>query len=107
MSPSSDAEDLGSELSLSQVPELQWPFFDIFSVKQPMHVQSLPASVTGDPKFGFRPKGYNDPSREAVIIPIAVDGDQVPAAVMIIGLNTRRPYDAGGTNEKGLARWTL
>lgn len=94
MSPS-DNEDAESELLPSVEP--QWPFFDIFSARQPLHVQNLPASIASDPRFGYRPEGYNDPPREAVIIPLATEGEEVPAAIMIIGLNTRRPYDAGAT----------
>lgn len=89
----SDTDDV--DFSPSPSPDPQWPFFDIFSTRQPLHVQSLPPSITNDPKFGYRPQGYNDTPREAVIIPIAIDGDQVPAAILIIGLNTRRPYDRG------------
>ncbi|KAG8850364.1 hypothetical protein FRB96_000428 [Tulasnella sp. 330] len=88
---SSDSEDIESE-NLSAM-EPQWPFFDIFSVRRPVYVQNLPPSIAADPRFGHRDGGFNDTPREAVIIPVATDDDEVPAAVMIIGLNTRRPYD--------------
>ncbi|KAG8997175.1 hypothetical protein FRB93_000461 [Tulasnella sp. JGI-2019a] len=90
MSPD-DNEGAESESPLSVEP--QWPFFDIFSARQPLHVQNIPPSVANDAQFGYRPEGYNDPPREAVIIPLATEGEEVPAAVIIIGLNTRRPYD--------------
>lgn len=90
---SSDSEDLGSENLLALEP--QWPFLDLFSARQPLHVQNLPPSVASDPHFGYREGGFNDTPREAVIIPVATDDDEVPAAVLIIGVNTRRPYDTG------------
>ncbi|KAG8887667.1 hypothetical protein FRB98_009229 [Tulasnella sp. 332] len=90
MSPS-DNEDAESEFLPSVEP--QWPFFDVFSARQSLHVQNLPASIASDSQFGCRLGGYNDPLREAVIIPLGTEGEEVPAAIIIIGLNTRRPYD--------------
>lgn len=91
---STSEEDSGSTHSDSQQrPEPVWPFFDIFSSRKPLHVQQLPPSITKG--FGYREKGWNDVPREAVIIPVAAEGDDVPVAIMVVGLNTRRPYDRG------------
>ncbi|KAG8900968.1 hypothetical protein FRB99_005658 [Tulasnella sp. 403] len=86
-------------------PEPQWPFFDIFSSKITLHIRSLPASIGEG--FGYRPQGFNDVPREALIIPIAAEGDDVPVAVMIVGLNTRRPYDEEHRNWIDLLHMTL
>ncbi|KAG8986371.1 hypothetical protein FRB90_004052, partial [Tulasnella sp. 427] len=76
-----------------QVDDTAWPFFDVFSAKKPLHITSLPSTI--GPGFGVRKNGWNDPPREAIVMPIAAEGDDVPIAVMILGVNTRRPYDKG------------
>ncbi|KAG8934383.1 hypothetical protein FRC01_003340 [Tulasnella sp. 417] len=75
-----------------QTDETAWPFFDVFSAKRPLHITSLPASIGKG--FGLRKNGWNDVPREAIIMPIAAEGDEVPIGVMVLGVNTRRPYDA-------------
>ncbi|KAG8979497.1 hypothetical protein FRC05_008486 [Tulasnella sp. 425] len=74
-----------------QADDTTWPFFDVFSAKRPLHITSLPASIGKG--FGLRKNGWNDVLREAIVMPIAAEGDEVPIAVMIFGVNTRRPYD--------------
>lgn len=88
-----EEETASVDSDASQAQEARWPFFDIFSSKKPLHIQQLPPSITKG--FGYREKGWNDVPREAVVIPVATEGDDVPVAVMIVGLNTRRPYDRG------------
>lgn len=70
-----------------------WPFFDVFSTKKPLHVTALPSTIGQG--FGFRKNGWNDVPREAIVMPIAAEGDEVPNAVAVLGVNTRRPYDKG------------
>ncbi|KIO32181.1 hypothetical protein M407DRAFT_18753 [Tulasnella calospora MUT 4182] len=81
-------DNLGDAL---QTDETAWPFFDVFSAKRPLHITSLPASIGKG--FGLRKNGWNDVPREAIVMPIAAEGDEVPIGVMVFGVNTRRPYD--------------
>ncbi|KAG9051349.1 hypothetical protein FS837_008444 [Tulasnella sp. UAMH 9824] len=73
------------------VDDVAWPFFDVFSAKKPLHITALPSTIGKG--FGLRKNGWNDALREAIVMPIAVDGDDVPIAVIVLGVNTRRPYD--------------
>ncbi|KAG8895148.1 hypothetical protein FRC00_007899 [Tulasnella sp. 408] len=73
------------------VDDIAWPFFDVFSAKKPIHITALPSTIGKG--FGLRKNGWNDALREAIVMPIAAEGDEVPIAVMVLGVNTRRPYD--------------
>jgi hypothetical protein len=44
---------------------------------------------------GFQPRGWDELVREAVIIPMTTEDSnkKVPDAILIMGLNSRRPYD--------------
>lgn len=89
---------LGSEMEPTAVDDASWPFFDVFSAKWPLHITALPSSIGKG--FGVRRDGWNDAPREAIVMPIAAEGDEVPVAVMILGVNTRRPYDKGTLLER-------
>lgn len=67
-----------------------WPFDAAFSSRRPIHVPNIPDYVVE----GFDLRGWGEPAREAVVIPITVDDADLPVAVLILGLNSRRPYDA-------------
>ncbi|KAG9051351.1 hypothetical protein FS837_008446 [Tulasnella sp. UAMH 9824] len=85
--------------------DVAWPFFDVFNAKKPLHITDLPSSIGKG--FGFRKDGWNDVPREAIVMPIAAEGDEVPIAVMVFGLNTRRPYDQEYQTWIGLLHMTL
>ncbi|KAG8992908.1 hypothetical protein FRB90_000870, partial [Tulasnella sp. 427] len=79
------------EKDITPVDDPSWPFFDVFSAKRPLHITALPSTIVKG--FGMRQNGWNDAPREAIIMPIAAEGDEVPIAIMVLGVNTRRPYD--------------
>lgn len=86
-----------SEIELEQEPtpirDPGWPFFDVFRAKKPLHITDLPSTIGKG--FGLRKDGWSDVPREAIVMPIVAEGDEVPVAVMLFGVNTRRPYDKG------------
>ena len=42
---------------------------------------------------GFELRGWGEHAREAVVIPIGSEDSDWPNCILILGLNTRRPYD--------------
>ncbi|KAG8894496.1 hypothetical protein FRC00_008888, partial [Tulasnella sp. 408] len=86
------------------IDDVAWPFFDMFNAKKPLHITDLPPSIGKG--FGYRKDGWNDAPREAIVMPIAAEGDEVPIAVMVFGLNTRRPYDQAGPVQEALRMTT-
>ncbi|TDL18928.1 hypothetical protein BD410DRAFT_792720 [Rickenella mellea] len=70
-------------------PRSLWPFIEAFTSRRAVHAAHLPPHITE----GFAPRGWGEIAREAVVIPIAADDADVPGAVLILGLNSRRPYD--------------
>ncbi|KAI0320178.1 hypothetical protein OF83DRAFT_1281345 [Amylostereum chailletii] len=66
-----------------------WPFEEAFSARKDMHVEHLPSYVVD----GFELRGWKEHAREAVLIPITVDDSDIPGGILVLGLNSRRPYD--------------
>lgn len=65
-----------------------WPFEEACLRREPVLVEldSLAESLV--------PRGWEDPPRYAVVIPIMVDAAQtVPQAVLVFGVNPRSVYD--------------
>lgn len=68
-----------------------WPFLDAISSQTPIFVDDL-----GNRADGFEPRGWLDPPKNAVVMPIMSGGPESAAdasAVLVIGLNPRRPFD--------------
>ncbi|KAM0790951.1 hypothetical protein ACM66B_004256 [Microbotryomycetes sp. NB124-2] len=78
-----------------------WPFEDACLRKEPVFVDSL-----GHLASTIEPRGWEEPPRSAVVIPIFVDAAQtVPQAIMVLGINPRSSYnDLYATFLKLLAR---
>lgn len=66
-----------------------WPFDQAFSTRRPVFVPNLPNSVID----GFDIRGWGEHAREAIVIPITADDAEIPTAILIMGLNSRRPFD--------------
>lgn len=64
-----------------------WPFREACLTGKPIFVPDLGSRLTG-----FERRGWDEDPRAAVVIPIAKEGGR-PQAVLIIGLNPRRPFD--------------
>lgn len=84
----------------------EWPFAECFSTRKPIHVENLPSNIAETLQRGI----WGDIVREALVIPIAPEGEKIPTAVLVLGLvvplsylvmqliilsscNPRRPYD--------------
>lgn len=80
-----------------------WPFAEVLVSRRPVHVPALPNYVVE----GFEIRGWGEPAREAVLIPITVEGTELPAAVLVMGLNSRRPYDEEYQNFIDLFRLSM
>ncbi|KAL5490593.1 hypothetical protein ACEPAI_5427 [Sanghuangporus weigelae] len=80
-----------------------WPFAEAFATRLPVHVANLPDYVVE----GFELRGWGEHAREAIVIPICVEDADVPGAMLVLGLNSRRPYDADYANWIDLFRLTM
>ncbi|VDB99941.1 unnamed protein product [Peniophora sp. CBMAI 1063] len=95
----------GSGTSQS-IRESFWPFADVFAANAAVHVPHIPAYVVQ----GFDARGWNEQAREAVLIPLTdstVANGTVPSCVIILGLNSRRSYDAHYRSWMDLVRMSL
>ncbi|THH05145.1 hypothetical protein EW145_g5011 [Phellinidium pouzarii] len=81
----------GGTTGVQKIPEsaVIWPFAAAFSSRGTVHVPNIPDYVVE----GFELRGWGEHAREAIVIPIVVDDTDIPAAVLVMGLNSRRPYD--------------
>lgn len=89
----SKSPSVSSSTSQSSIGDVQagfaWPIEDGFSTRRSVHVPNIPRHAVE----GFQIRGWNEHAREAVVIPITTDDADLPVAVLILGLNSRRPYD--------------
>jgi len=69
-----------------------------------VHTPNLPPDLMDD--VG-RERGWKDRVREAVVIPIVSEDDNADTAVLILGINTRRPYNEIYSNWIDVMRMTL
>ncbi|KZV71818.1 hypothetical protein PENSPDRAFT_650380 [Peniophora sp. CONT] len=99
------AAGTGSNTSQS-VTSSFWPFADVFAAGGAVHVPHLPAYVVQ----GFEARGWGEQAREAVLIPLTdstVANGTVPSCVILLGLNSRRSYDAAYRSWMDLVRMSL
>lgn len=80
-----------------------WPFADAIVSRQIIHIEQLDERLIS----GFEKRGWGDTPREAVVVPIGLADQSTPAALLIIGINTRRPYDATYRNDIDIMRMSL
>lgn len=92
-----------SPASVSGRDACPWPFAEALLSGRVMHLDHLPESVTE----GLIKRGWGDEPREAVLLPISLESARIPNAVLILGLNTRRPYDAEYASFVDITRLTL
>lgn len=71
---------------------LPWPFQEACATGMPIFIPDL-----GSRHVGFEQRGWDERPRSAVVIPISTDGS-LPQAVLIVGLNPRRPFDDAYAN---------
>ncbi|KAF8576294.1 hypothetical protein K439DRAFT_1640612 [Ramaria rubella] len=92
ISPSKESTFSGS--SSSVCTPWRWPIPEAVASRRPVLVSTLPAEVAET----LSRRAWGDVPRQAVVVPIwAYEGDSsdsaLPQAVLILGLNPRRPYD--------------
>ncbi|KAL5533412.1 hypothetical protein ACEPAF_5188 [Sanghuangporus sanghuang] len=94
-----------STRSIRRIQEsaILWPFAEAFATRRPVHVANLPDYVVE----GFELRGWGEHAREAIVIPICVEDADVPGAMLVLGLNSRRPYDADYANWIDLFRLAM
>ncbi|BGP02584.1 hypothetical protein JCM10021v2_006304 [Rhodotorula toruloides] len=66
-----------------------WPFVEVLQSHQPIFISEL-----GQRSQGFEHRGWPDDVHRAVVIPIRVEGSAVPKAILVVGLNPRRPWNS-------------
>jgi hypothetical protein len=94
-----------------QAPSYPWPFSEALLSRQTVHVTTLSEGVTDT----LERRGWGDVPREAVIVPFGGTGNEddetsgwrLPKVLLVVGLNTRRPYDEEYRNWVGMVRVSL
>lgn len=80
------------ELTSSSTPDRRysWPFEEACLKREPVFIESL-KGLSDDLEL----RGWNELPRHAVVVPIFAEaGQNVPQAVLVVGINTRGCYDA-------------
>lgn len=80
-----------------------WPFEEAFSTRRAVPMEDISDYVVE----GFEIRGWGEPARQAVVIPIYVDNNELPSAIIVMGLNSRRPYDKDYSDWIDLTRLSL
>ncbi|GAA6039110.1 hypothetical protein JCM8097_005330 [Rhodosporidiobolus ruineniae] len=65
-----------------------WPFVEALQSRKPVFISDV-----GERADGFMQRGWPDPVTRAVAIPIMSEGSMTPKALLIVGLNPRRPWN--------------
>ncbi|KAG8964813.1 hypothetical protein FRC03_001346 [Tulasnella sp. 419] len=71
-------------------PTASWPYVSIFRYKR-----SLLFPVSPEHASQFEKRGWRDAVRECVVLPIYGEDEDIPAAIVIMAVNTRRAFDQG------------
>ncbi|KAF8312813.1 hypothetical protein DL93DRAFT_2228831 [Clavulina sp. PMI_390] len=81
------------ETQYSEPQRFDWsPYIaEAMSLNTAVHVSSLPPSLMSN--VG-RTRGWRDPVSSAIVLPITSEGETSEAAVLILGCNPRRPFNA-------------
>ncbi|KAG8830151.1 hypothetical protein FRC17_005343 [Serendipita sp. 399] len=74
---------------MAETELFSWPFQQAVSSREPIRV-SIPPSVSE----GIGRRGWGDRVTHAIVMTLSSDSDAKPLGVIILGLNTRRPFDA-------------
>ena len=72
--------------------------------KQAILVPGLPSSVT---EGVGRNRGWKDIVRDAIVIPVSAEGHELDQAVLVLGANTRAPYNREYASWIDVVRMTL
>ncbi|KAL1672325.1 hypothetical protein EV122DRAFT_271710 [Schizophyllum commune] len=80
-----------------------WPFEDAARLRIPILVPTLEESLVE----GIERRAWGDRPRQAIVLPVGIDADDTPRAMLVLGLNTRRPYDESYQESVEFMRVTL
>lgn len=95
-----------AQVAVGTPPAFDWsPYIaQAMRVGYAVHVPQLPPDLVADIAQN---RGWRDRIRHAVVIPIAPKGEGAEAAVLILGVNSRRPYNEIYSNWVDVLRMTL
>lgn len=107
-SPQSSKGTSVTETDASKPPRhfkrpVPWPFEEAIKSRRCVHVARLDDYMVE----GFEKRGWGDRPREAVVIPLGLEDQKVPPSVLVLGINTRRPYDRTYRDDMDIIRMTL
>ncbi|KAK0204649.1 hypothetical protein DFS33DRAFT_1259677 [Desarmillaria ectypa] len=74
------------ELSLGGYQQGHWPFAEACSGRESLRAQNPSPQL-------FEARGWEDPTGDAILVPLCTSYDCILMGLMVFGLNTRRPYD--------------
>jgi hypothetical protein len=86
----------------SSAEDFMWPFEQATHERSPIRFP-VPAEVT----IGFQQRGWGDLTTHAVILSLSSEVDSTPLGFLIMGVNTRRNYDADYSNWMHLLKSAL
>ncbi|KAG8934136.1 hypothetical protein FRC02_010513 [Tulasnella sp. 418] len=69
-------------------PGALWPYSQVFKSKK-----ATLYPITPEHAAHFEKRGWQDTVRECVVIPIYGEDEEIPSAVVVMAVNTRRPFD--------------
>lgn len=97
---------LGDRPTRQALPAFDWsqPIAHAMKAGYAIHTPTLPPALMNDVGVG---RGWKEHVRDAVVIPITAEGDTADAAVLILGINSRRPYDDQYASWIDVMRMTL
>jgi len=79
----------GSEFDWTSSNIFKWPIEQALQSRESIRV-SIPKECADD----FQKRGWGDRVTDAIVVPLSSEGDLTPLGVAILGLNTRRNFDA-------------
>ncbi|KAL1744064.1 hypothetical protein HDZ31DRAFT_39460 [Schizophyllum fasciatum] len=80
-----------------------WPFEDAARLRVPILVPTLQEALVE----GIERRAWGDRPRQAIVLPIGIEADDTPRAMLVVGVNTRRPYDRSYQESMEFMRVTL
>lgn len=84
-----ERDSVSNDSDSSKAKEDVWPWNTACSSRKPVFVEEV-----GKRADGFEPRGWKDPPKHAVVIPVYAGTDEaLPTAILIVGLNPRRPFN--------------
>ncbi|KAL1413038.1 hypothetical protein Q8F55_000787 [Vanrija albida] len=85
-----DPDEILRSASASKASGHPWPFVEAIQTRQPVLVEDCSSIIAGYPV-----RVWDELPTKALVIPIIHDSEEgLPNAILVVGLNIRRPYEA-------------